>query len=301
MIPFLKRINDAKWFHNSSLVVILLAGILVGVQSYPSMMVRYGGWLDILDEIILGLFTLELAIKLISRGGMWWRFFGDPWNLFDFVIVAVCYLPIDIQFAVVLRLVRVLRVLRLVTNVPRLQIIVGALLKSIPSMGYVAMLLGLHFYIYGVMGTALFGKNDPVNFGSVHKSMVTLFEVVTLETWVDMMRIEYYGSDKIGYEDFKDIPREPSASPVTAVVYFVTFIMLGTMIILNLLIGVIVGGMQEAQSEQMEADRKRHVKESGLPSAQDEINKAEQQLDGLKAQLEVIRQRLHDGSSSDDA
>ena len=292
MIQLLKRVAESKWFQTTTLIVIVVAGVLAGVGSYPSATARFGKWLDFLDNVVLGVFTVELVIKLCYRGRQWWRFFTDPWNIFDFVIVGVCYLPMETQFAVVLRLVRVLRVLRLVSHVPRLQIIVGALLKSIPAMGYVALLLGLHFYIYGVMGTALFGRNDPMNFGSVHKSMVSLFEVVTLETWVDMMKIQYFGSDVLGYEDFPNVEREPSASPVLSVVYFVTFIMLGTMIILNLLIGVIVGGMQEATAEQLEADRRRNIKETGLPSAQDELNKADQQLEELKKQIEIVRQRL---------
>lgn len=265
MIQRLKLIAESRWFQNIALGVIVIAGVLAGVETNPSIMARHGAWLNQLDKVVLGLFTTELAIKLISRGGKWWQFFTDPWNVFDFIIVAVCYLPMETQFAAVLRLVRVLRVLRLVSNVPRLQIIVGALLKSIPSMGYVAMLLSLHFYIYGVMGTSLFGRNDPMNFGTVPRAMVSLFEVVTLEGWVDLMKIQVHGSDKFGYEDFKDVVREPSASPVLAVVYFFSFIMLGTMIILNLLIGVIMGGMQEAQAEREEAERTKNVEETGRP------------------------------------
>jgi voltage-gated sodium channel len=292
MTQQLTRIVESSWFQNITIAVIVLAGILAGVETYPAVMARHGHWLHQLDKVILGFFTVELALKLISRGGKWWQFFTDPWNVFDFVIVAVCYIPMESSFAAVLRLVRVLRVLRLVTHLPRLQIIIGALLKSIPSMGYVAMLLALHFYIYGVMGTTLFGRNDPMNFGTIPKAMVSLFEVVTMEGWVDLMKIQVHGSDKLGYEDFPEVVREPSASPVVAVAYFFSFIMLGTMIILNLLIGVIMGGMQEAQAEREEADRTKNVGESGLPSAEDEVNRAEQQLDALKKQLEVIRQRL---------
>jgi len=292
MTQHLKRIAESRWFQNVTLAVIMIAGILAGVETSPSVMARHGAWLDQIDKVILGLFTAEIAIRLFSRGEKWWQFFTDPWNVFDFIIVALCFVPMQTPFAAVLRLVRVLRVLRLVTRLPRLQIIVGALLKSIPSMGYVAVLLALHFYIYGVMGTSFFGKNDPMNFGSVPKSMVSLFEVVTMEGWVDLMKIQVHGSDKLGYEDFKEVPREPSAHPVLAVVYFFTFIMLGTMIILNLLIGVIMGGMQEAQAEREEAERTKNVEKTGLPSAQDEINQAERQLDDLKKQLEIIRHRL---------
>jgi voltage-gated sodium channel len=123
-----------------------------------------------------------IVMKMGAEGSRPWRFFKEPWNVFDFVIVAVVFLPINSQYATVLRLARLLRVLRLVRAVPRLQILVGALLKAIPSMGYVSLLLFLVFYMYGVAAVFLFGKNDPFRFGDLPTALVTLFQVATAET-----------------------------------------------------------------------------------------------------------------------
>ncbi|MCC7374400.1 MAG: ion transporter [Verrucomicrobiales bacterium] len=152
-----------------------------------------------------------------------------------------------------------------------------ALLRSIPSMGYVALLLALHFYIYAVIGVSMMGPTAPEHFGNLGRAMLTLFQVVTLEGWADLMR------SQLG---------EGGGIRVGVVVYFVTFILLGTMIILNLLIGVIMNGMQEAQNESENASRDRHIKNGGAPSILDEINLAERQLGDLRHQLDLIRTRL---------
>lgn len=119
----------------------MLAGILVGLETYDGIVASYGSIINVLDKLILGVFILEIVIKMGAHGGKPLDYFKDPWNIFDFTIVVVCLLPVQGQFVAVLRLARILRVLKLVTAVPKLQILVGALLKSIPSMFYVSILL----------------------------------------------------------------------------------------------------------------------------------------------------------------
>jgi voltage-gated sodium channel len=285
----LQKIACAKWFQHSIIGVILLAGIVVGLETSPHLMEQYGSLLKALDKIILAIFVLEIIIKMGAHGNQAWRYFRSPWNVFDFIIVAVCFLPLDSQFVAVLRLARILRVLRLVTVLPRLQVLVGALLKSIPSMGYVGMLLFLHFYIYAVMGTFIFGKNDPLHFGSLGASLLTLFQVVTLEGWADIMRIQMLGSLHAGYDGMQHLIVESKAFPLGAPLYFISFIVIGGMIILNLFIGVIMNSMQESQAEAEAMMRKNEgiARVSGTDIAQ-----IESQLDELKKQLAVIRHRL---------
>lgn len=277
MVSFLRTIADSVLFQRFILGVIVAAGVLVGLETDAGMMTRHGRLLHVLDWVILWIFAAELTIKIGARGRDALGFFRDPWNVFDFVIVAICFLPLHAQFAAVLRLVRVLRVLRLVSALPRLQILVGALLKSIPSMGYVAVLLILHFYIYAVIGVSLLGKGDPEHFGSLGRAMLTLFQIVTLEGWADIMR----GQFEAGV-----VARWP------VVAYFITFILLGTMIILNLLIGVIMNGMQEAATEAQDAERARHERTRGAPSLGDDLVLVERSVDELKRQLEAIRKRV---------
>ena len=125
------------------------------------------------------------------------------------------------------RLARILRAARLVTQIPRLQVLIGALLKSLPSMGYVSILLGLFFYVYAVMGTFLFRDNDPGHFADLGHSMTTLFQVVTLEDWTDVMYSAFYGTDV--YPAQGPIPQGPipEAFGYWGVFFFSSFVIIG--------------------------------------------------------------------------
>lgn len=260
MVNTCQRIANAPAFQNFILAVILVAGVVVGMQTYKEFEAEHHDILHLIDKLILGIFILEVVIKIVAQGKRPWEYFKDPWNIFDFSIVAVCLLPIqNSQFIAVLRLARVLRVLKLVSAIPRLQVLVNAVLKSIPSIGYVFLLGLLHFYIYGCMATFLFSENDPVHFRNLQTSMLSLFRAVTLEDWTDLMYINMYGSANYGYDtatyaamEQLGITREEITSvarPVMASVFFVSFILTGAMIVLNLFVGVMLTGMEDARKE----------------------------------------------------
>ncbi|MBT7923057.1 MAG: ion transporter, partial [Opitutae bacterium] len=227
----------------------------VGVQTYKEFANRHIEILTFLDSIVLAIFTLEAVIKILAEGKRPINYFRNAWNVFDFLIVTVCLmeplLPLDAEFLPVLRLARILRVLRLVTVVPKLQLIVGTLLKSIPSMFYVCILLFLLFYMYGAMGVFLYGDNDPIHFRNLQTALLSLFRVTTLEDWTDVMYINMYGSDNYGYspEDLARWTPVPTASPLGAAFFFVSFVLIGTMVVLNLVIGVIMNSMDEMNAE----------------------------------------------------
>lgn len=293
MVELSARIVESKWFQGFIIFVILAAGIVVGLETYTSIMQTHGELLHLLDHIILYIFVFEIVMKVISKGSKPWEFFYDGWNVFDFIIVAVCFLPIGGAYIAVLRLARILRVFRLVSALPKLQILVGALLKSIPSMSYVGILLFLLFYIYAVLGTFMFGANDPIHFGSLQVSMMTLFKTITLEGWIDFMNIQVYGSNVMGYEQFPDIPREPSAHPVAAPIYFSTFILLGTMIMLNLFIGVIINGMEETHKEEEVKELARIREQLKDISLEQEINLISQDLNKINENLKLLKNRVN--------
>jgi len=163
MIARAAQIVQSNWFQRIIFAMILLAGILAGLETNPAIMAEYGPLLRMLDALVLAIFIVEAALKLVTQGR---RYFSDGWNVFDFLIVVICCLPLDSQFAAVLRIVRALRLLRLVSALPKLQLLVGALLKSLGAMSYVGLLLGLMFYIYAVAGIHLFGAHAPQHFGS---------------------------------------------------------------------------------------------------------------------------------------
>ena len=249
------KIIKAKLFDNFIIGIILFAGLLVGVQTYKEFANRHIEILTFLDSLVLAIFTLEAVIKILAEGKRPINYFRNAWNVFDFLIVTVCLmeplLPLDAEFLPVLRLARILRVLRLVTVVPKLQLIVGTLLKSIPSMFYVCILLFLLFYMYGAMGVFLYGDNDPIHFRNLQTALLSLFRVTTLEDWTDVMYINMYGSDNYGYspEDLARWTPVPTASPLGAAFFFVSFVLIGTMVVLNLVIGVIMNSMDEMNAE----------------------------------------------------
>ncbi len=249
-----KEIADSKWFQNTVTIAILIAGVLVGIATYEQLSTKYGTALDIFNKIILGIFIVEIVVKMLAEGKKPWMYFTDSWNIFDFIIVAAAFMPFGGSSIAILRLLRLLRVLKLIKALPKLQMLVGALLKSIPSMGYVSILLLLLFYIYAVAGVFFFGANDPIHYADLQTSMLSLFRVVTLEDWTDIMYINMFGCENYGYDGNMDLCTNSTAQSGLSITYFVSFVLIGTMIFLNLFIGVIMEGMNEAKLDMQALD-----------------------------------------------
>jgi len=275
------KIVESKLFRYFILGVILVSGIIVGIETYPAFYQSHHSLLHTIDRLILLIFGIEITLKILAKGSRPWDFFKDPWNVFDFIVVGVCFIPgIDTHYVAVLRLARVLRVFRVISIFPKLQLLVNALLKSIPSMGYVIVLLALIFYIYAVMGTFLFGIKDPVHFGNLHISMITLFKVLTLEGWTDIMNVQFYGTN--------DPLAEYNSKPISyfSFIYFVSFILLGAMIIMNLFIGVIMNSMQESHQEM---EREKKTKSPQSESFEGIIQELDRKIDELKNDLSKLK------------
>ena len=288
---FCRRVVEAPWFTGFIITVIVFAGILVGMETSAPLMTELGSTIEVLNNIVLYIFVAEILLKMTAAAPKPWRFFYDEWNVFDFLIVAVCFVPFGGGFAPVLRLFRLFRTLRLVSVIPRLQLIVSALLRCLPSMFYVSILLFLVFYIYAVAGTMLFGANDPVHFGGLWTSMLSLFRVVTLEDWTDVMYLQMFGSDV--YEGYNQSVEGqtvvPKAQPFLGAFYFVSFVLVGTMIMLNLVIGVIINGMDEAQKEV--ADRRLHELLSQGGDGEDQIQR-EARIANLRKKVAELSEEL---------
>jgi voltage-gated sodium channel len=255
----LGRVVEAKWFKALSFALIIASAAILGFETSPSVKESYGPILETIEHSIVWLFALELVLRIAAHGRLWPKFFLSAWNNFDFIVVVLCFLPAVGSLSAVARLARVLRALRLVSFLPNLQLLIEALLKSFASMGYVALLLSMVFYVYGVVGVGLFGAVDSEHFGSLGAACLTLFQVLTLEGWVDVMNPhrEMY--------------------PMGAPLYFLSFILLGTMIVLNLFIGVIVNGMEEAQTEIL------------LEKARQEGDHIQDAIRGVEEQLAKLR------------
>lgn len=287
-------VADARWFQRLVTAVILFAGVLAGVETYPDVVAEYGLYLHILDWAVMVLFIIEIVIKIGAEGRTWWRYFWDPWNVFDFTIVALCLLPLP-GFFMALRLARVLRVLRLVRALPRLQILVVALLKSIPALGYVGLLLFLLFYVYAVTGTILFGANDPLHFGTLGVSLLSMFTVVTLEGWNSLLYIQIRGCANVPeYDGFAHLCTNSEAMPITAAAFFISFVLIGTMVILNLFVGVIINGMEEAETEQRTKKQLEAQAAGSKRTVRQEFDNIARELGELTSAINHLRMRVVD-------
>ena len=262
MTALLGRLLAHRFTDRFILALILVNAVVLGLETEPEIVARFGPVLKAIDGFALSVFVIELAAKIIVQR---LRFFRDPWNLFDFAVVAVALLPTSGPLAV-LRALRVLRVLRLITVVPALRRVVGALLGALPGMGSIVLLLGLIFYVGAVMATKLYGATFPQWFGDVPASLYTLFQVMTLESW------------SMG------IVRPVMEAHPYAWLFFVPFILATSFTALNLFIGVVVSAMQS----EMDADRSRVV-ESAVQHAEEPLVA---EVRALREQVALLASRL---------
>lgn len=294
---------NSEYFNRFIIATILLAGVVVGAQTYPNFAQENAHILSFLDRAILIIFILEASIKILAKGKNPFNYFKNPWNVFDFTIVVACllepFLDLGGAFLPVLRLARILRVLRLVTAIPKLQLLVTCLLKSLPSMFYVSILLFLLFYIYGAMAVFLFGENDPIHFRNLQTSILSLFRVVTLEDWTDVMYINMYGSNQYGYtaEDLAKWNPASSGSPLWAALFFVSFVLIGTMIVLNLVIGVIMNSMDESNAE-MSIKQEIKKRRNNPEPVRDGLHDLQNRMEELSSELKVIKKMIEETNHS---
>ena len=228
-----ERVVESDVIRVGIIALIILNGIVIGAATSDTVVRHAGAWLRHLDDIILWIFVAEVVLKLCAVWPNPGRYFRDPWNDFDFTVVALSLIPATGQFATVARLLRLLRVMRLISAIPELRLIVSTLLRSLPSMGHVVLLMSIVFYIYAVAGYHLFHHHDPQNWGNLGLSLLTLFRVVTLEDWTDVM---YTAMD---------------LHPL-AWIYFVSFVVVGTFVIINLFIAVVLNNLEASKRKQLE-------------------------------------------------
>jgi len=219
---------DSPRIQNLIIAVIVFNAITLGLETSALVRQHTGQLLTHIEQLVLFIFVSEILVKLYAFR---LRFFRNGWNVFDFVIVGIALLPAAGPFAI-LRALRILRVLRLLTKIDRLRHIIESLLKAIPSIGWIVFLLMMVFYIFAVMGTQLFGAVFPENFGTLGRTLYTLFQVMTLESWS------------------QGISRPVMAAFPMAWLYFISFILITAFVVLNLFIGIIVSTMQEKHYEE---------------------------------------------------
>ncbi|MCB9776613.1 MAG: ion transporter [Nitrospiraceae bacterium] len=222
----------APWFEYGIIACILINGVILGLETSPALVEHYGALMHWGNHLILGIFILEALIKMIAVAPQIDRYFRDGWNIFDFSVIVFSLIPATGEFAMIARLARLLRVVRLISTIPELRLIVSTLVRSIPSMIHVMTLMGVIFYVYAIMGYQLFHEHDPTHWRSLGISLLTLFRVVTLEDWTDVM----YTAMDFHYLSW---------------IYFVSFVVLGTFVVINLFIAVVINNLDEAKAERL--------------------------------------------------
>lgn len=257
MSESLRRLTESVPFQGFIILLIIAAGAVVGLETYPSVRESHGPLLHLLDRAILWVFAGELALRLLAHGPRPWAFFRNGWNAMDAVIVGVSFMPFASQSIMVVRMLRLLRLVRLIKFVPEMRLLVETILHTIPSMFYLAALFSLLIYVYAVLGTFAFGANDPMHFGRLHLSVLTLFQVLTLEGWADIMLTNIYGCGSYGYDGREGLCSQSSAHPAWATAYFISFVMFGTFLMLNMVIGFIMENLQSTKARHLEEARKR--------------------------------------------
>ena len=225
----LRELVDAPRFQQVIIGIILVNAVTLGCETSPALVAEHGALLHAADRIALAVFTLELAARLYAHGP---RFFRDPWNCFDAVIVGLALLPTSGPFAV-LRALRILRALRLISAIPSMRRVVGALLGALPGMASIAALLGLILYVGSVIATKLFSTVAPEYFGDLGDSLFTLFQVMTGEAWSEGAR--------------SVMEAEPLAW-----IFFIGYIAVTTFTVLNLFIAVTVSAMESQVAREHE-------------------------------------------------
>ena len=263
----LRDVVESRAFGLAVTAVIVVNAVTLGLETWPAAIAVAGPLLLVLDALALWIFTIEIGLKLwVYRA----RFFRNAWNLFDFTIVAVAWMP-TAGALTVLRALRILRVLRLISVVPQMRTVIGALFRALPGMGSIVAVLLLVFYVAAVMATKLFGAGYPEWFGSVGASMYSLFQIMTLESW------------SMG------IVRPVMEKYPAAWAFFVPFIIVTSFTVLNLFIALIVNSMQSLQAENYESARE----EAAL--AHDERAVLSRQLEQLTAEVRQMRDAMRTG------
>jgi voltage-gated sodium channel len=257
---------------NSIMALIVVNAVILGLETVPAAMAAYGTILLAVDHVILGVFVVEILLRIYAHR---LAFFRDPWSLFDFTVVAIALVPASGPFAV-LRALRILRVLRLLTLVPSMRRVVGALLGSIPGLSSIALVLMLIYYVFAVIATKLFGENFPQWFGSIGESLYSLFQVMTLESW------------SMG------IVRPVMVEHPNAWIFFIIFILIATFTMLNLFIAIIVNAMHSITEEE---NRER---KDALDQTRDHIEAdLHNELALLRAEIADLRQMLRAAPATD--
>ena len=239
------KLKSNRYFEFFVITIIIISALEIGAKTYdltPNAL----AFMKFLDVFITIFFLVEIIIRFIAEPEKR-NFFKNGWNIFDTLVVTISLIPVqESQMALLARLIRVFRVLRMVSVIPELRMLINSLLKALPQLGYVMLLLFIIFYIYAAIGSYLFGDINPVLWGNIAISMLTLFRVMTFEDWTDVQ-----------YETMEVYP--------ISWIYYLTFIFFTAFAFLNMVIGIVVNVMEDEHAKV----KKEQQKQNNVPTIAD--------------------------------
>jgi voltage-gated sodium channel len=225
------RLRDNGLFQSIVISIIILSALMIGVQTYEGIPAWFNNIIYVLDYFVTIFFLIEILIRMISSKSIK-EFLSDPWNIFDSIIVMSSLIPLSGSDTALLgRLLRIFRVLRLISIIPELRILLNAFFTAIPRMAYVSLLMFIIFYIYAAAGSIIFVDINKELWGNISIAMLTLFRIATFEGWTEIM-----------YETMEVYP--------LSWIYYLTFIFIVAFVFLNMMIGIVVGTLQEEHEKQ---------------------------------------------------
>jgi voltage-gated sodium channel len=268
-----RRIVESSWFDPLMLGVIAVNAVTLGLETYDSVDAAIGAELHLANDVILGLFVVELLIRMGAHAERPAAFFRSGWNVFDFVVIAASFAPGLRENATLLRLVRLLRIVRAVRLLPDLRVLTVAVGRSIPGVASLAAITLLLVYVYGMVGWVIFHDHDPANFDDIGQSMVTMFVLLTLEN------LPVY------------IERGQELSDWT-LLFYVSYVLVASFLIFNLFIGIVINSMEEARAIELHRAERELLDDDEADHEQAHAVVLEERLRALRSAVDELEREV---------
>jgi voltage-gated sodium channel len=268
-----RRIVDSSWFDPLMLGVIAVNAVTLGLETYDAIDASIGPQLHLLNDVILGLFVVELLIRMGAHAEHPAGFFRSGWNVFDFIVIGASFVPGVRENATLLRLVRLLRIVRAVRLLPDLRVLTVAVGRSVPGVASLAAITLLLVYVYGMIGWVIFHDHDPANFANIGQSMVTMFVLLTLEN------LPAY------------IERGQDLSDWT-LLFYVSYVLLASFLIFNLFIGIVINSMEEARAIELHRAEREILEDDDTDHEQAHAVVLEERLRAMRSALDELEREV---------
>ena len=267
------RVVESSWFDPLMLSIIAVNAVTLGLETYESIDAAVGRELRLANGIILGLFVIELALRMGAFADRPREFFRSGWNVFDFVVIGASFVPGVRENATLLRLVRLLRIVRAVRLLPDLRVLTVAVGRSIPGVASLAAITLLLVYVYGMIGWLIFHDYDPANFEDIGQSMVTMFVLLTLEN------LPVY------------IARGQELSDWT-LLFYISYVLVASFLIFNLFIGIVINSMEEARAIELHRAERALLDDDTADDERAHAVVLEERLRALRAAVDELEREV---------